>query len=70
MCGNPTLFHRAKSSEKNIKERQILTQSIEKSFLIDRATTINTIYRDSLTLRIFSIVILLSKYDDLHFTMC
>ena len=70
MCGNPTLFHRAKSIEKDIKERQILTQSIEKSFLIDPATTNNTIYRDSLTLRIFSIVILLSKYDDLHFTMC
>ena len=35
---------------KNIEKRQILTQSIEKSFLIDPLTTNNAIYRDSLTL--------------------
>ena len=34
--------------KKIIEERQILTQSIVKSFLIDRLTTNNAIYRDSL----------------------
>ena len=43
MCGDPTLFHRAISFEKNIEKRYLLTQSIEKSFLIDPLTTINAI---------------------------
>ena len=30
--GKPTLFHQAKSIEKNIEKIQILTQSIEKSY--------------------------------------
>ena len=51
MWGNTTFFHRAKSIEKNI---EILTQSIEKSFLIDPLTIINAICHDSLTLRIKS----------------
>ena len=37
-----SLFHRAKSTEKNIDKRKILTQSIEKSFLIDPLNTNNT----------------------------
>ena len=49
MRGNPALFHRAKSIEKNIDKKLILTQSIEKSFLIDPLNTNNAIYRDSLT---------------------
>ena len=47
---NTTLSHRAKSIEKNIAKRQILRQSIEKSFLIVPLTINNVIYRDSLTL--------------------
>ena len=47
---NSTLSHRAKSIEKNIAKRQILRQSIEKSFLIVPLTINNVIYRDSLTL--------------------
>ena len=50
MWGKPTLFHRAKSIEKNIEKRQILTYSIEKSSLIDPLTTYNAIYRDSFNL--------------------
>ena len=50
MKGNPTLFHRAKSVEKNIEKRLILTQSIEISFLIDPLNTNNAIHSDSLTL--------------------
>ena len=44
MWRNPTLFHRAKSIEKGIEKRYILTQSIKKSFLIDPLTTNNAIY--------------------------
>ena len=39
MRRNPTLFHWAKSIEKNIEKRKKLAQSIEKSFLIDSLTT-------------------------------
>ena len=52
MWGNPMLFDRAKSIEKNIEKKEILTRSIEKSFVIDPLTTNNAIYRDSLTLKI------------------
>ena len=48
MWGNPTFLHRGKSIEKNIEKREILTQSIEKSFLIDPLTTNDAIYRESL----------------------
>ena len=48
MWGNSTLFHWKKSIEKILKK--ILTQSIEKSFLIDPLNTNNAIYHDSLTL--------------------
>ena len=50
MKSNPTLFHRAKSVEKNIEKRLILTQSIEISFLIDPLSINNAIHSDSLTL--------------------
>ena len=50
MWSNPTLFHCTKSVKRNIEERQTLTQSIEKSFLIGPPTTNNAIYCDSLTL--------------------
>ena len=50
MWGNPILFHRVKYIGKNIEKKQILTQSIEKSFLIDPLTTNNAIYHDSLIL--------------------
>ena len=36
MRGSTTLFSPAKSVEKNIEKRQILTQSIDESFLIDK----------------------------------
>ena len=32
MWGNPTLFHLAKSIEKNIEERSLLAEAIEKIF--------------------------------------
>ena len=48
---NPTLCHRSKSIEKNIEKRRILTQSIEKSFLIDPLNTNNAVYNNLLTLR-------------------
>ena len=50
MWGNLTLFQKVRSIEKNTKKRSTLTQSIEKSFLIDPLITNNAIYRDSLTL--------------------
>ena len=50
MWCNPILFHRVKYIGKNIEKKQILTQSIEKSFLIDPLTTNNAIYHDSLIL--------------------
>ena len=50
MWGNLTLFQKVRSIEKNTKKRSILTQSIEKSFLINPLITNNAIYRDSLTL--------------------
>ena len=46
-----TLFHHAKSVEKNIEKRYILTLSIEKSLLIDLLTRNNVIYRHSLILK-------------------
>ena len=46
-----TLFHQAKSIEKNIEKRYILTLSIEKSLLIDLLTRNNVIYRHSLILK-------------------
>ena len=49
MWGNPTIFH-LKNLLKNIEKRQILTQSIKKSFLVDPLTTNNAIYRDLSTL--------------------
>ena len=36
------------------REKSILTQSIEKSFLIDPLTTINAIYCDLLILKLFT----------------
>ena len=47
-------FHRVKSIEKNtvLKKKKKLTQSIEKSFLIDPLNTNNAIYHDPLTLMI------------------
>ena len=46
--GWPILFQRAKSIEKNVEKRKVMTQPIEGSFLIDPLTTDNAIYRDSL----------------------
>ena len=37
--------------KKNIEKRRILTQSIEKSFLIDPLNTNNAVYNNLLTLR-------------------
>ena len=51
MWCNPTLFHLAKSTEQYIEKRSILSQSIEKSFLIDPLPASNALYRDSFTLR-------------------
>ena len=52
MWGNRTLLRLAKSIEKkifSIEKKQILTQSVEKSVLIDPLTTNNAMYRDLLT---------------------
>ena len=43
MSGNTTLFHRAKSNEKNIEKILALTSSTEKRFLIEPLTTNNVI---------------------------
>ena len=51
MWGNPIHFHRVKYIGKHIEKKQILTQSIEKSFLIDPLTTNNAIYIVPLILR-------------------
>ena len=50
MWSNPILFHRAKSVEKSIEKRKILTQAIEKGFLIYPLNKSDAIYRDLLTL--------------------
>ena len=39
MWGNSTLFHQAQSTEKNIEKRYLLTQLIQKNFLIDPLNT-------------------------------
>ena len=39
MLGNSTLFHQAQSTEKNIEKRYLLTQLIQKNFLIDPLNT-------------------------------
>ena len=49
-----SFFYREKAIEKNTEKRQILAQSIEKSFLVDPLNTNNAIYRDSLTLKVQS----------------
>ena len=54
MWGSPTLFHRVKLIEKNIEKSYILTQSIDKIFLIDPLSTNNARNRDSLTLSLES----------------
>ena len=46
MWGNSTLFHQAQSTEKNIEKRYLLTQLIEKNFLIDPLNTNNAVYSD------------------------
>ena len=53
MWGNPILFNLLKKYWEKIIidwEKSILTQSIEKSFLMDPLTTNNAIYHDSLIL--------------------
>ena len=50
MWGNSTLLNLLKK----YGEKIILTESVEKIFLIDLLTTNNGIYRDSLTLTKFS----------------
>ena len=50
MWGNPALFHREKSVEKNMKNINIDLINGEKSFLIDLPTANDAIYRDSLIL--------------------
>ena len=44
MWDNPTLFHRARSIEKKMFKKK-LTESIEKSFLIDPLTINNAIHQ-------------------------
>ena len=51
--GNPTLFQSAKSIEKNVEKRWIVTYQVIKNFLIHPLTTNNAIYRDSLFLKAF-----------------
>ena len=50
-CGETPNYSIEQNLLKIIDERQILTPSVEKSFLIDPLTINNAIYTDSLTLR-------------------
>ena len=49
---NPTLFQLEKSIENNMEKRQILTQLVEKSFLINPLNTSNAIYHDSFNFKL------------------
>ena len=46
MWGNSTLFHKAKSIDKNIGKRYELTKLIEKNLLIDPLNTNKEVYSD------------------------
>ena len=52
MCGNPTLFKLENSIENNMEKGQILTQLVEKSFLINPLNTSNAIYHDSFNFKL------------------
>ena len=69
MLGDVTFLHWAKSIEKYIEKRQILTQSIEKDFLIDPPNKNNAIYRDSLILK-FSLFVFMSNFSFNHISFC
>ena len=49
---NLTLFQLEKSIENNMEKRQILTQLVEKSFLINPLNTSNVIYHDSFNFKL------------------